>query len=137
MAASAAGSGSAMTSAPPMPDRAAEQPVPGDLVVDAQQLFADPLRLVVQDAVADVVAQRADVVDVVVQPFQLQQDRPDLLGGRVDRHAVGVLDGPAERQRVADGGVPADPFGQFDPVARGCGPRRVSRCRGARTTAGP
>ena len=43
----------------------------------------------VEDAVADVVAQRADVGDVVVEPFQLQQDRPDPLGVIADRPLIG------------------------------------------------
>jgi hypothetical protein len=44
--------------------------VAGDVVVEAQELFADALGVGVEDGVADVVAQRADVGDVVMQPFE-------------------------------------------------------------------
>ena len=101
------------------PDPAAQQPVPGDLVVDPQQLLADPLGVGVEDAVADVVAQRADVGDVVVEPFQLEQDGPPSPASSGTAVPAGVLDGLAEGQRVADGGVAADPFGQLDPGRRG------------------
>ena len=104
-------------------DGAAEQPVPGDLVVEPQQLFADALRVGVQRAVADVVAQRAEVGDVVVEPFQLEQDRPDRAARRGGTgQSEGVLDGEAERQGVADGGVAADPFGQRRPRRRAVRP---------------
>src|SRR5439155_370961 len=55
-------------------DPAAKQPVPGDFLVQAQQGFLDAQRVGVEDAVADVVAQGADVTDVVVEAFQFQQD---------------------------------------------------------------
>ena len=83
------------------PDRATQQPVPGDLVVDAQQLLAHPLGVGVEDRVGDVVAQRADVAHVVVEPFELEQygpPSPDVLGHDL---AAGVLDRLAEGQRVA------------------------------------
>jgi hypothetical protein len=60
-------------------DGAAEQPVSGDVVVDAQELFADALGVGVEDTVADVVAQGADVGDVVVEAFQFQQNPADPL----------------------------------------------------------
>ncbi len=60
-------------------DSAAQQPAAGHVVVDPQQLLADPLRVRIEDAVPDVIAQCAEVGDVVVQPFELQQDRPDAL----------------------------------------------------------
>jgi len=59
---------------PPRIDAAAQQPVTADLVVEAQELFADTLGVGVEDGVPDVVAQRADVGDVIVEPFELQQD---------------------------------------------------------------
>ena len=93
---------------------AAQQPVAGDLVVDPQQVFLHPLCLVVQDRVPDVIAQRADVCDVVVHPFQLEQYGPHLSIRHGNGCAASVLDGLAERQGVPDRGVPADPFGQLD-----------------------
>jgi len=47
--------------------------VASDVVVDAQELFADALGVSVEDAVADVVAQCADVGDVVVEAFEFEQ----------------------------------------------------------------
>src|SRR5664279_4578100 len=63
---------------------------------------------------ADVVAERADVRDVVVEPLQLQQDGPDPLRLERNDESVRILDGPAERERVAHGRIPADPLGQLD-----------------------
>jgi len=97
---------------------AAQQPVPGDRVVEAQQPFADAVGVGVEDAVADVVAQRPDVGDVVVAAFQFQQHRPDAVRAVRDAQAAGVLDGTAEGQGVPDGGVPADAFGQLDRLPR-------------------
>jgi hypothetical protein len=68
----------------------------------------------VEDTVVDVVAQGADVGDVVVEPFQFQQDPADPLRVRGYRELIGVFDRAAEGEGVPDGGVAADPFGQFD-----------------------
>ncbi len=73
-------------------------------------MFADAHGVCVQDAVADVVAERADVGDVVVEPFEFEQDRALALGVGRHRPAGGVLDGEAVGQSVADRGVAADPF---------------------------
>ena len=103
---------------------AAEQPVTGDPVVEAQQLLADPQGVRVEDAVADVVAQRADVGHVVVEPFELEQCRP---AGAAPGRGTGqsrVLDGEAVGEGVADGGVAGDPLGQRRPRRPGVGPRK-------------
>ena len=95
----------------------------GHVVVDPQQLLADPLRVGVEDAVADVVAQRAEVGDVVVQALELEQDRPQPVRRRRGRSSDRrVLDGQAVRQRVPDGGVAADPLGQLDAASAGARP---------------
>src|SRR5205823_4667860 len=91
---------------------ATEQPVAGDVRVEPEELLADAAGVGVQDAVSDVVAQGAEVGDVVVQTFELEQERPLALGVRADLAAGGFLDGEAVREGVADGGVAADPFGQ-------------------------
>jgi hypothetical protein len=94
-------------------DAAAEQAVSGGLGVEPEQLLADALGVGVQDAVADVVAQRADVGDVVVEPLQFEQDRA-LAGGLGGyRPPGGVLDGEAVGEGVPDGGVAADALGQW------------------------
>ena len=59
------------------PDRAAEQAVAGDLGVEAQQLFAERQGAGLGEAEADVVAQRADVGDVVVDALQFEQQRAE------------------------------------------------------------
>ena len=125
---SSSGSGSVMQRDAARADGAAQQPVPGDAVVDAQQLFADALGVGVGQGEADVVAQGADVGDVVVEAFEFEQQGPQPVRvvGQVD--AEGVLDGQAVGQGVADGGVAADPFGQLHAHRRRCGLGRVSRC---------
>src|SRR5262249_49955856 len=93
-------------------DPAAQQPGPGGVLVQAQQGFLDAQRVGIEHAVADVVAQGADVTDVVVQAFQFQQDRahPSRLDGYLQ--VQGVLDRAAVREGVSDGGVPGDTFGE-------------------------
>ena len=95
-------------------DPAAEQPVPRQCLVVAQQVLAQPLRVRVRDAIADVVGDGAQVVDVVVQPLGLEQERADRPGSGIDLDAEGVLDGKDVGQGVAHGGVAADPLRQFD-----------------------
>jgi hypothetical protein len=56
-------------------DPAAQQPVAGDLLVQAQQRLADGLGVCLGDAVADVVGERAEVCDVVVQAFERRRRR--------------------------------------------------------------
>ncbi len=88
-----------------------------DAPVDAQELFADAEGVGVQDAVADVVCERADVGGVVVEPFELEQECSQVLPGGRDGDAERVLDREAERQVVADGGVAGDAFGELGPGA--------------------
>ena len=64
-------------------------------------------------------AQRAEIGDVVVQPFQLHQQGPQPVHLIGQRDAECVLDGEAVGQRVAGGGVAADPFGQRHRAGRG------------------
>ena len=116
---------------------AAQQSVPGECLVVAQQVLAQALRVGVGDAVADVVGDGAEVVDVVVEALGLEQQGADGLGLRLDLDAEGVLDGQHVGQGVADGGVAADPLGQLDALGGGRAPRTASRRRGAGTTAGP
>ncbi len=47
--------------------------MPRNAPVDAQELFADAQGVRVQNAVADVVCESADVGGVVVEPFELEQ----------------------------------------------------------------
>jgi hypothetical protein len=70
----------------------------------------------VEDAVSDVVAECADVADVVVEAFHRQKQVPDpvCLGGHLD--AEGVLDSAAVGQAVADGGIAGDPLRQRDAI---------------------
>ncbi len=52
----------------------------GDVRVEAQELFADAAALGVEDGVADVVAERAEVGDVGVEAFEFEEDGPHPLG---------------------------------------------------------
>ena len=89
------------------------------------------------DAVADVVAEGAEVGDVVVEAFEFEQHGPQRGALRRALDAEGVFDRQAVGEGVADGGVAADAFGELDAVRRRRGPGRVSRCPCGRTTAGP
>jgi len=56
----------------------------------------------------------ADVGDVVVEPFEFEQDRPPPQRPGQHGEPFGVFDGLAKRQAMTDGGVAAGPFGQRD-----------------------
>lgn len=100
-------------------DRAAQEPVPGELSMVPQQPLALHLRLGVQHAVPDVVDDGADIRDMVVHPFQLQeQAAQQRVPGRT-RDPERLLHGQHVGQAVPDRGIPADPFGQVDPGRRG------------------
>src|SRR6266702_3363705 len=96
-------------------DPAAEQPVSGGVLVQPQQGFLDAQCVRVDDGVADVVAQGADVADVVVEAFQFQQDRAHPAGFDGYLQVQGVLNRAGVGQGVADGGVAGDAFGQRQP----------------------
>ena len=129
------GSAAALTAA--RADGAAQQPMSGDGGVDPQQLFADALGVRVGEGESDVVGQRAEVGDVVVEPFELDEQGPQpvYLVGQVDTERV--FDGEAVGERVRDGGVAADAFGQLDCACQRCGPAKSFSSPGGRTTAGP
>ncbi|WP_235096239.1 hypothetical protein [Streptomyces sp. A1-5] len=91
----------------------------GDLVVEAQELFADALGLGVEDGVADVVAQCAEVGGVVVEAFEFQEEGAGALGGLGDVGTGGFFDGEAVGEGVADGGVATDAFGKGEAVLDG------------------
>src|SRR5262249_23632546 len=97
-------------------DAAAQQSVPGGVGVEAQELFAEALRVGVGDAVGDVVAHGADVGDVVVQPLQFQQAGPDQLSFDGSGYTKGVFDGQAVGEAVADCGVAADALREWHPA---------------------
>src|SRR5207244_10687490 len=61
-------------------DRAAEQPVTGDPLVQPQQLLADPETVRVAEGETRVVDDHADVGDVVVEALELEQDRGEPTG---------------------------------------------------------
>ena len=91
------GSGSETQAGSADGDCAAQQPVAGRLLVEPQQGLPEPGGVGVDDPVADVVGEGAEVGDVVVHAFQLEQERSheavlliDLdAGGGLDRHRVG------------------------------------------------
>ncbi|MBM7789640.1 hypothetical protein JOD67_006320 [Tenggerimyces flavus] len=90
----------------------------GELRVDPEKLFANALGVGMENAEADVVAERTEIGDVVVEAFQLQQQRP--VPGGVNRSvdAERLLDRERVREAVPDRGVTADAFGELDPVVR-------------------
>ena len=100
------------------PDGAAEQAVAGDLGVEAQQLLAEGQGACLGEAEADVVAQRADVGDVVVEALEFEQHCPEpgRLGGH--RDLAGVLDREAVGEVVRYRAVAGDAFRERD---RGAG----------------
>src|SRR5665811_980662 len=94
-------------------DRPAQQPVSGHVGVEAQQLFTNPQRVSIQDAVADVIAHPTDVGDVVVHPLQLQQHRTQHTRRRGHLPVQSLLDSQRERECMPHGGVPRNPLGQW------------------------
>ena len=92
--------------------------MPGGCLVETEHLLPKSLRVDVGDSETDVVGERAEVCDVVVHPFQLEEQgaRQTIVLG--DRDAGSVLHGHHVREGVTDGGVPADPLGQLDPIVR-------------------
>ena len=73
MAVSSAGSGRSSYVRAAGDDGAAEEPMAGDAPVESEELFADAEGVGVEDAVADVVGERADIGGVVVEPFELEE----------------------------------------------------------------
>ncbi len=109
----------------------------GDDRVEPQQLFADALSVCVGECESDVVGQRTQVGDVVVEPLELDEQGPQpvYLVGEFDPERV--LDREAVGQRVCNGGVAADAFGQVDCARQPDGPRRAFPGPGGRTRVGP
>ena len=99
-------------------DATSQEPVAGDLRVEAQESLADAERVRVGDAEADVVAECADVGDVVVETFELEENRTQHLGGGRGGCCAGFFDGEAVGEGVADGGVAGDPLRQLDTFQR-------------------
>ena len=85
----------------------------GDAAVESEELFSDALGVGVQDAVADVVGERADVSGVVVEAFEFEEQGSEVLTGGRDGDVECVFDGEAVGEVVADGGVAADAFREF------------------------
>src|SRR5207247_1354064 len=67
-------------------DRAAEQPVTGDPLVQPEQFLADPETVGVAEGKARVVDDHADVGDVVVEALELEEDDAQPSGAR--RHVA-------------------------------------------------
>ena len=91
---------------------AAQQPMPGDGGVEPQQLFPDALSVRVGQPESDVVGQRAQVGDVVVEPFQFDEQGAEPVRIVAQFDAESILDGEAVGNRMRDGGIAADALGQ-------------------------
>ena len=90
-----------------------------------------------RSAVPDVVAQRAEVGDVVVEPFQLEQHRPRSRSPEPGPASPGRPRPRGRRRGCARRRCRRRPARPAARASARCGPRRASRCRGGRTTAGP
>ena len=82
----------------------------GDAAVESEELFSDAQGVRVQDAVADVVGERADVSGMVVEAFEFEKQGSEVVTGGRDADVECVFNGEAVGEVVADGGVPADAF---------------------------
>ena len=99
-------------------DAAAQQPVAGQTLVQAQQPLADAEAVRVGNGEAGVGGDHAEVGHVVVEPLHLQQDHALIAGGRRHGAAGQRLQRLAVGQRVADGRVAGDALGQRHPFLR-------------------
>jgi hypothetical protein len=101
------------------PDGPAQQSVAGQLAGQAQQPLAECQGAGMGDAVAHVVAESAEVGDVVGDTFDFQEQGSQ--AGRVLGYLdpQGVFDGLAVSQVVADRAVAGYTFGEGDSVADG------------------
>ena len=92
---------------------ATQEPVTGQPLVEAQQLFAEPEAVRVTEGEARVVQDHADVADVVVEALQLEQHRAERECAWRDGAAREGLEAAAVRQRVAHARVSRDPLGEL------------------------
>src|SRR5262249_13359969 len=99
--------------------RAAEQPMPGQALVESKQLLADPEAVRVPEGESGVVDDHADVADVVVNTLELEPDDAEPAGARRHGDAGQLLDRLAVSEDVTNARVAGDALGE-----RGC---RVER----------
>src|SRR5689334_3766053 len=101
----------------PGDNRAAQQPVAGEALVQTQQALANAEAMRMRHGVAGVVDNHAEVAYVVVEPLHLQEDHAQPPRTGRDLGAGGGFQRLAESERVTDGGVAGDTLGQLDPGA--------------------
>ena len=88
--------------------------MPSHVGVEAQQQLPERQSPGLGEAEADVVAERADVGDVVVDALELKKERPELGRFLVKLDPTGLLDGQAVGEVVADRAVSRDALGERD-----------------------
>ena len=98
-------------------DRAPQEARPEEPFLDGDEAFPEHLGPAGRDREGDVGRDRADVGDVVVQPLQLEEHRPQVAGASRHLDARQPFDGVRIGQGVPDRGVAGDRLGQEQAVA--------------------
>ena len=98
----------------------AQEPVPDQTRIQAQQIFAQAQRVRVGDRKTRVRANGAYVGDMIVEPFELEQDDPQVSRARWNGHAGERFNGLTKSQRVRHARIAGNSLGQFEPLGE-CG----------------
>ena len=97
-------------------DRGTQQAAAGQRLVDAHHLFAQARSVRIGDHEADVRGDGSDIGGVVVDAFQLEQNRAHPGSGLRKLHAADPLHRLAKGRAVRNAGVAGDAFGQRNRV---------------------
>ena len=82
--------------------------------VQAQQIFAQAQRVHVGDGKTRVRANRADIGDMIVEPFELEQNDSEVRRARWNGHAGERFDRLTKREGVRHARVAGNSLGQFE-----------------------
>ena len=101
-------------------EAAAHQPMAEQARVQAQQVFAEPQRVCVDDGKSGVIANRANVRDMVVKPFQFEQDHSKIGSPARNFGAGEGFHRLAKRQSMGHARITGNSFGQLDCLGKRC-----------------
>src|SRR5438093_1182103 len=97
----------------PRNDSAPQEAVAREALVEPEQALADPKTMGMGDRIAGVVGDHAEVGHVIVEPLHLQEHHAEITRSLRHRGAGRGLQGLAEGQGVAHGGVAGHALGQL------------------------
>src|ERR1051325_9220642 len=100
---------------------AAQEAVAGELFVDAQHALLESHRVHVRADKRHIRANRADIGDMVVKPFQFEAKRAERAGTGRRLGVSGTLDGVAKSLRVREAGIAGNALREANAVLDGRG----------------